>query len=88
MYRIVPTPEVLDQIAAMPVDLLTAFADVTAVLEVTPWNGRIANNANPESWMRSWIFGPQGNGHLVYMVVEDRSEVHLLRVQWIERESQ
>ncbi len=84
MYRVVPTPETLDQIAAIPDDLLKSLAEVIAVLELTPWNGRTASDSNPDSWLRYWVFGPSRNAQVNYMVVENKLEVHLLRIQWIE----
>ncbi len=39
MYRLVPDAATLDQVAALPVDALLAYADVLAVLELKPWAG-------------------------------------------------
>lgn len=40
MYRVVPDAASLEQVAALPVEALSAYAEVLAVLELQPWNGR------------------------------------------------
>jgi hypothetical protein len=83
MYRLVPDAATLDQVAALPVDALFAYADVLTVLELKPWAGEPHHAAHPEGAMRRWLFGPEGAGQVIYLVVEDRREVHLLMVQWL-----
>jgi hypothetical protein len=83
MYRLVPDAATLDQVAALPVDALLAYADVLAVLELKPWAGESHHAAHPEGAMRRWLFGPEGAGQVIYLIVEDRREVHLLMVQWL-----
>jgi hypothetical protein len=31
--------------------------------------------------MRRWIFGANGSGRVIYLIVDDRREVHLLMIQ-------
>jgi hypothetical protein len=33
--------------------------------------------------MRRLLFGPQGRGEVIYVVVEDQQQVDLLRVYWL-----
>ncbi len=83
MYRLVPDQAVVDQVAALPLDALTAYADVLSVLELTPWNGEPQNNDNPEGAVRRFVFGPAGAGQIVYLIRDEPPEVHLLMLQWL-----
>ncbi len=83
MYRIVPDPETLDQVAALPLEALDAYAEVLAVLELKPWNGRPQHQDNPDAAVRYWNFGTDGAGQVVYLILEEQREVHLLLVQWL-----
>jgi hypothetical protein len=81
MYRIVPDTSVSEQIAALPDHMLTALAEVIDVLRLTPWNGQPQHLANPDGPVRRWAFGPGHAAQLVYLILEDQQEVHLLLVQ-------
>ena len=83
MYRIVPDAAVFPQVAALPVEGLEAYAELLAALEVAPWSGPSHHAANPDGAVRRWSFGPNRAGQVVYLVLEDRREVHLLVVQWL-----
>ena len=82
MYRIIPDPEVLAQVTALPDQALAAYAELLDTLELTPWNGRPQHEANPDGAVRRWTFGAGHAGQLVYLIIEARQEVHLLQVQW------
>lgn len=82
MYRIVVDTEVQDQIAALPDEALVAYADVQDVLETVPWNGAPQHRDNPEGAVRRWRFGSDGAGQVVYLILEQQQEVHILLVQW------
>lgn len=82
MYRIVPDQEVLEQVAALPVDTLNEYAELLDVLALTPWNGRPQHEGNPDGPVRRWAFGAGSAGQVIYLILEDRQEVHLLLVQW------
>jgi hypothetical protein len=83
MYRLVPDNATMDQVATLPVEILDVYAEVLAVLELTPWNGSPQHANNPDGAVRRWVFGPGGAGQVVYLIVEDLKEVHLLLVQWL-----
>jgi hypothetical protein len=38
--------------------------------------------ANPDAPVRRWVFGPGQAGQVVYLILEDQQEVHLLLVQY------
>ncbi len=79
MYRIVPDTAVSEQVAALPDDVLAGYAEVLEVLQLTPWNGR---SQHPDAPVRRWVFGPDQAGQVVYLILEEQQEVHLLLVQW------
>lgn len=83
MYRIVPDDDVLDQVADLPAEGLLAFRELLKVLELVPWNGLPQHAGKPNSEVRWMPFGPGDAGQVVYLVLEDVDEVHLLLVQWI-----
>ena len=83
MYRVIPDEATVEQVAALPVAALAGYLDVLSALEVAPWTGSPHNEANPDGAVRRWAFGPDAVGHVVYLIAEDRREVHLLVVQWL-----
>ncbi|MGW4527856.1 hypothetical protein [Amycolatopsis sp. NPDC004378] len=82
MYRLVVYPEARDQIAALPDDALAAYSSVHDVLELTPWSGPPLHEDNPDGAVRRWNFGPDHAGQVVYLILEDQQEVHILLIQW------
>lgn len=84
MYRVVTDPEARDQVAALPFGALTEYAQVIDVLEIAPWNGPPHNARNPEGAVRRWVFGPNGSGQVIYLILERQQEIHVLLVQWID----
>lgn len=82
MYRIVVYPEAADQIAALPAEALHAYTDVLGALELTPWNGPPLHEDNPDGAVRRWDFGPGHAGQAIYLVLDERQEVHVMLVQW------
>lgn len=84
MYRIVPDTAVPEQIAALPAQALPHLAEVLATLELTPWHGRPHHEDNPAGAVRRWTFGPHQDGHVVYLILDDQREVHILLVQWLD----
>lgn len=82
MYRIVPDPATIAQVAALPDEALDAYAELLEVLQLSPWNGQPQHEGNPDGAVRRWSFGSGHAGQVVYLIVEDRHEVHPLLVQW------
>jgi len=82
VYRIVPDAATTSQVAALPTEALDAYARVLAALELAPWNGTPQHEENPDAPVRRWKFGPGQAGQVVYLILDDQREVHLLLVQW------
>ena len=82
VYRIVPDTAVSGQVAALPAEVLAGYAEVLEVLQSTPWSGRPQHPANPDAPVRRWALGPGQAGQVVYLILEEQQEVHLLLVQW------
>ncbi|MGH3786465.1 MAG: hypothetical protein ACRDRG_07905 [Pseudonocardiaceae bacterium] len=45
-------------------------------------DGRPQHEDNPEGAVRRWNFGVGQAGQVVYLILEEQQEVHLLLVQW------
>lgn len=82
MYQLIFDEDVLQQVAALPAEALTAYAELLTVLTITPWNGPPQHEDNPDGEVRRWAFGPGLAGQVVYLIVEHHHEVHVLMVQW------
>lgn len=82
MYKIIPDSTTLPQVAALPAEALDDYAALVDVLRLTPWNGSPQHEDNPHGAVRRWKFGPGHAGQVIYLVLEDQREVHLLMVQW------
>lgn len=83
MYRIVVYPEAADQITALPAEALHSYAEVLGAIELTPWNGPPLHEDNPDGAVRRWDFGPDHAGQAIYLVLDERWEVHVMVVQWL-----
>lgn len=84
MYRIVVYPEVADQLAELPADLLLDYARVLDAVALAPWNGPPINERNPDGEVRRWSFGPGAKAQVLYLVLERDREVYVLQVLWLE----
>lgn len=82
MYQIIADQDVLAQVDALPAAALDACAEIFTVLALTPWNGPAQHKDNPNGAVRRWSFGPGQAGQVVYLILEDQREVHVLVVQW------
>jgi hypothetical protein len=82
VYRVITYHEATEQIAALPAEALDGYAKVLSALERQPWSGRPQHEDNPEGAVRRWVFGPGGVGQVVYLVLEEQREIHVILVQW------
>ena len=83
MYSIIVYPEAAEQIEALPIEALPAYAEVLDVLEVQPRAGSPQHEANPDAPVRRWAFGPGQVGHVIYLILEDQRRVDILLVHWL-----
>jgi hypothetical protein len=68
VYRIIPDPATVTQVAVLPIDAFDAYAEVLEVLQLTTWNGRWLHENNPEGAVRRWTFGSGHAGQVVYLI--------------------
>jgi hypothetical protein len=83
VYSVVHDDAALQQIAALPAEVLPVYAEVIGVLELAPTNGRPYNEDYPDRPMRELLFGQHGAGTVTYLVLEQQRVVHVLLVQWV-----
>ncbi|MBC6459861.1 hypothetical protein [Actinomadura sp. HBU206391] len=69
-----------EQINAVPEGALRPIAELFTLLETAPWSGQPFNPANPRGNMLTHAFGERGLA--TYLVLEERREVHVLRIEW------
>ncbi|WP_372659848.1 hypothetical protein [Amycolatopsis kentuckyensis] len=81
-YRIETDPRVLDQIHALPDDVVPELAAVYDLLELVPLSGPPYNLAKPKSPMRQLPFA-DGRELVTYLVLEDQERVDVLDVTWL-----
>ncbi|RJL34649.1 hypothetical protein D5H75_07490 [Bailinhaonella thermotolerans] len=72
------------QIEALPKDALASLAEVRVVLELNPWGGPPLHRRNPDASIRVRTFGQEGQGLVVYLILEDQRRVEILRVTWLD----
>jgi len=80
VYRLSLDPIAEDQINAVPQGALRPPAELFTLLETAPWSGEPFNPANPRGNMLTHAFGELGLA--TYLVLEERREVYLLRIEW------
>jgi hypothetical protein len=55
----------------LPADALASYAEVRALLEISPWSGEPVNPDNAAAEVRTHTFG-DGLGLVTYLVLEDQ----------------
>ncbi len=83
MYTVTTDNQSQQQVEALPAEALAPFAEARAVLEVAPWSGVPYNERTPDSPMRALTFGPDGQGDVVYLILDDLRRVDILVVIWL-----
>lgn len=81
MYRVTTDHQVIEQVAALPIEALASYAELLVVLETVPWNGDPFHKDNPDGAVRAHAFGR--GGLVTYLVLEDQRRVDVLTVQWV-----
>jgi hypothetical protein len=82
VYKVTTDEQSQQQIDALPAEALPPFAEVQTVLELAPWNGASYHHSRPDSPMRAMTFGPNCEGDIVYLILEDQRRVDILVVLW------
>ena len=80
MYQLNLDPIAEVQVSSIPQEALRPLAELFALLEIAPWSGEPFNLANPRGNMLTHAFGELGLA--TYLVLEQRREVYLLRIEW------
>ena len=80
MYRLSLDVIAENQISAIPQEALRPLAELFTLLETAPWSGEPFKPANPRRNMLTHVFGERGLA--TYLVLEERREVYLLRIEW------
>jgi hypothetical protein len=81
VYRVIDDDQVQEQVAALPAEACPPTPRRRRLLEVAPWSGSPYRKEKPDGPMRTLPFGSSGG--VVYLILEQQREVHLLLVQWI-----
>lgn len=84
MYVVEPVGEdVQASIDALPAELLDAFAELRATLEVSPWTvGAPLVPSNPTG-LRVATIGPESTGQVVYHVIDRDWLVPIVQVTFV-----
>ncbi len=80
MYRLSLDPIAEDQVNAVPQEALRPLAELFTLLETAPWSGQPFNSATARGNMLTHAFGELGLA--TYLVLDERREVYLLRIEW------
>jgi hypothetical protein len=83
LYTVTTDDQSQQQVDALPAEALGPFAEACAVLEVAPWSGMPYNKRKPDSPMRALTFGPDGQGDVVYLILDDLRRIDILVVIWL-----
>ena len=84
MYTVTTDEQTQQQLDALPARALAPFAELRATLEVAPWHGDPYNRFKPDSSMRTHTFGPNGEGLVIYLILEDQRRVDLVNILWVD----
>lgn len=83
MYRYEIVSDALAQVDGLPVDAAVDYAELIAFLELTPWEGLPYSDDNPDGEMRRMVFGQDGAGLAVYVVLEQERRAVVVHVTWV-----
>lgn len=83
MYELEIDPEAAGDVEGLPASALVPYAEALSLLEVTPWSGQAYNRQRPDGNIRVVPFGPDSEGYVVYLILEDQLRVAVLRVMWL-----
>jgi hypothetical protein len=61
VYRVIDDDQVHEQVAALPAEALSAYAEARTLLQVAPWAGSPYHKKKPDGPMRTLAFGVVGS---------------------------
>ena len=76
MYTVTTDNQSQQQVDALPAGRWPRSPRLVA-LEVAPWSGMPYNKRKPDSPMRALTFGPDGQGDVVYLILDDLRRVDI-----------
>lgn len=83
VYSVEVDHDALDQVAALPANALKFYAELLALLEITPWSSNVYNRQLPDASMRTHTFGAHDEGMTICLALEEQRRVVVLRVLWL-----
>jgi hypothetical protein len=83
VYRVETDEQAQKQVDALPARALASYAEIRTLLEVSPWGGDPVNARNAESQVRFLTFGPEHEGMVTYLILENQRRVDVLQVIWV-----
>jgi hypothetical protein len=83
VYRVEADDRTRQQIEALLVHALAAYAELRTLLEVGPWSGDPVNDKNPGGAVRTLTFGRHHEGMVTYLILENQRRVDVLSVLWM-----
>ena len=84
MYSVEWEQHALDQLAALPSEAFSFYAELVALLEVAPWSGDAYDRQRPDANLRTCAFGDHGEGLIIYVILDDQRRVVVLRALLIQ----
>jgi hypothetical protein len=84
VYDVTTDEQSQPQVDALPADALAPFAEARTALEVAPWSGEPINNSYPDAPVRTLSFGPDHEGLVAYLIIENLRRVDILKVFWLD----
>jgi hypothetical protein len=82
MYAVEWEQHALDQLQALPSGAFPFYAELVTTLQVAPWSGDPYDRQRPDTNMRTHTFGANGEGLVIYLVLDDQRRVVVLRMLW------
>jgi hypothetical protein len=82
VYSVESEQHALEQVAALPSEALSFYAELMTVLETAPWSGETYDRQRPDASMRTHVFGKHDQGMVIYLILDDQRRVIVLRVLW------
>jgi hypothetical protein len=86
VYSYETVPDAVAQVDELPVPALSAYAELIAFLELTPWEGAPYRADKPDGNMRAMPFGKRAEGMAIYVILEEQRRVVVVSVTWLELE--